>query len=384
MNETAQREAGDGSYAMAVVVALLTGAVAVVCAVVLRIPMRDPDGFLGPTYIRLPLIAAGLLAVDVVPRAIRRARAPREMGRQVLDVYRERWPWRRLRPVFIGLAAFYATYVSYRTLKGFLPLLRPNLVDDQLRRFDEAVTGGVQPAVLLHNLLGTGISAHVLSWVYLAFLVFVPASLGLVLVANGRARQASWYVTALCLNWAFGTASYYLLPSLGPVYFEPGLFTSLPATGASELQSSLLASRALVVTDPHVTERVQSIAAFASLHVSIIFTAALIAQLVLRSKAIRAALWVYFVLTTLSTIYFGWHYLADGLAGLGIGLASVLLAAWGTGQFRRRAVLAGGSAENSTEDTTEHEPASTATDGPGWTWPTVRLRRPSENSPSAP
>jgi hypothetical protein len=336
MDEAADRDVRDRTYVMAVVVALGTGAVAVVCAIVLGIPLRDPDGFLGPTYVRLPLIAGLLIAADVVPRAVMRVRSFRGAWPEILRIARERWPWRRLRPVLIGLGAFYLTYVSYRNLKHYLPFLRPNLVDDELRDLDEAMTGGTAPAQLLHDVFGTGVSAHVLSWVYLAFLVFVPASLGMALVVKGRSRDASWYVTALCLNWSLGTASYYVLPSLGPVYGEPSLFAGLPETGTSLLQDSLLESRALVVTDPG-TERVQSIAAFASLHVSIVLTAALIAQIVLTSVVARATMWVFFSLTAVATIYFGWHYIVDDVAGVAIAVVSVVLAAWGTGRFSRPA-----------------------------------------------
>jgi hypothetical protein len=366
MDEPAVRAVRGGAYGMAVGVALATGAVAVVCAVVLGLPLRDPDGFLGPTYVRLPLIVALMLAVDVVPRALVRARSPRAVAEQVLLIARDRWPWRRLLPVLIGLAAFYATYVSYRNLKHFLPLLRPNLVDDELIALDRAMTGGSAPAQFLHDLLGTGVAAHVLSWVYLAFLVFVPASLALALVSRGRSREASWYVTALCLNWSLGTASYYALPSMGPIYSQPGVFSALPETGTWQLQMSLLESRALVVTDPGATDRVQSIAAFASLHVSIVLTAALIAQLVLSSVALRSLLWVFFGLTAIATIYFGWHYLVDDIAGVAIAVAAVLLAGWGTGQFRRPAAL-----EDAVEQDAGRAPAP------------ARLRRRTQASPSA-
>src|SRR3954469_22378113 len=136
MNEPAGRAVDEGRYKMAVVVALASGAVAVASAVYLGLPLRDPDGFLGPTYIRLPVLVALLLAADVVPRALIRVRSVRAVPRQILLVARERWPWRRLRPALIGLVAFYGTYVSYRNLKHFLPLLRPDLVDDELLRLD--------------------------------------------------------------------------------------------------------------------------------------------------------------------------------------------------------------------------------------------------------
>ncbi|MDP9391637.1 MAG: phosphatase PAP2 family protein [Actinomycetota bacterium] len=337
MDEPAVRDGRDGAYGMAVIVAAVTVAVAVVCALYLGLPLRDPDGFLGPTYVRLPLIVVMLLVADVVPRALLRARSPRDALEQLVQVARRRWPWRRLRPALLGLAAFYATYVSYRNLKHFLPLFRPDLVDEELLQLDRDMMGGPAPAELVHDLLGTGAAAHVLSWIYLAFLMFVPASLALALVSRTRAREGSWYVTALCLNWSLGTASYYLLPSRGPIYAAPELFWRLPETGTSQLQDSLWVSRLFVLIDPYGTERIHSIAAFASLHVSIIFTAALIAQLTLRSIPIRVVLWAFFVLTTTATIYFGWHYIVDDIAGLLIGGAAVALAGWWTGQFGRSA-----------------------------------------------
>jgi hypothetical protein len=368
MSEAAVRGDREAPYKMAVTVAVTTAAVAVVCALSLGLPLRDPDGFLGPTYVRLPVIAALMLAFDVVPRALARTRSLRGASTEIVRVARERWPWRRLRPALIGLAAFYGTYVAYRNLKHYLPILRPNLVDDELRALDEAMTGGVPPAELLHDLLGTGVTAHVLSWVYLAFLLFVPASLGLALAWKGLSREASWYVTALCLNWSLGTASYYLLPSMGPVYAEPGVFSALPETGTWDLQMSLLVSRSLVITDPDATSRVQSIAAFASLHVSIVLTAALIAQLVLSSVAVRAALWTFFGLTAIATIYFGWHYIVDDVAGVAIAVIAVVVAGWGTGQFRRSPAAS--------EDT--------AAESPGWgSQAAARLRRRPEASPSA-
>ena len=64
---------------------------------------------------------------------------------------------------------------------------------------------------------------------------------------------------------------------------------------------------------------------------------ALVAQYTLRTPLIKIVLWAYVVLVTISTTYFGWHYIADDIAGLAIALVSVYLAALGTGQkFDRR------------------------------------------------
>lgn len=326
---------GRWPYGLAVALAVGSVLVAVTVTRALDLPLRDPDGVAGPAYVRLPLVVALFLAADVLPRALRRSAGRGGAGPALREVVRERWTRSRLVMVAAGLASFYATYLSYRNLKGALPFARDRLHDLALLDLDRAIAFGVDPATVLHSLLGTGLAAHVLSAVYLLFLAFVPVSLGLALVAARSPRVGAWYVTALCLNWLLGTASYYLLPSLGPVFVRPGLFTDLPATGVTALQRSLFETRLDVFVDPFGAEAAQGIAGFASLHVSIVFTAALIAHLLGLHRAVRWSLWTFVALTAVATIYFGWHYLVDDVAGLAIGALAVYIAGRATGQLPR-------------------------------------------------
>jgi membrane-associated phospholipid phosphatase len=140
-----------------------------------------------------------------------------------------------------------------------------------------------------------------------------------------------WFITAQCICWALGTASYYAIPTLGPNFFFPWLYADLPKTGVADLQDALFYSRQNILFDPFA-DGVQSVAGFASLHVAITVSLALVGQYTLRTRALRIALWVYVGLTAISTTYFGWHYIADDIAGLAIALVAVYLAALGTGQ----------------------------------------------------
>ena len=310
--------------AFAALLAAGSAVVAIAVALSFDLPLRDPDGVAGPAYVRLPGIVALFVLADVVPRLIRRRTL------SVVTVLRERWTRDRVLLVAVGLASFYLTYVSYRNLKNALPFARPEVMDEALFELDRAMAFGHEPSTVLHELLGTGIAAHVLSFAYLLFLAFVPLSLAAALVWGRNARIGSWYVTALCLNWLLGTASYYLVPSLGPIFVRPGLYADLPVTGVSALQQSLSESRARVIADPSGADTIAGIAGFASLHCSIVFTAALIAHLVGLHRLIRWSLWVFFALTLLATTYFGWHYLVDDAAGMLIGAASVAIAARAT------------------------------------------------------
>ena len=305
-------------YAFAVALALLTAAVAVTVAAAYDLPLRDPDGIAGPAVVRLPAIVLAFLLADVVPRAVRR--------RALLPVVRERLSTQRLAVVAVGLGSFYLTYVGYRNLKGALPFSRPDVLDPELLRLDRLMALGHEPSDLLHTLLGTEVAAHALSAVYLLFLAFVPLSLGAALVWGRDVRTGAFWVTALCVNWALGTVSYYLVPSLGPVFVRPGLFADLPETGVSALQESLADARAAVLADPVGADAIAGIAGFASLHTSITLTAALVAWRLGLPLTVRVALWAFFALTVVATTYFGWHYAVDDLGGVVIALVAVAVA----------------------------------------------------------
>jgi len=307
-------------YAFAVLLAAVAAVVSVVVAASFELPLRDPDGIAGPAYVRLPLIVVLFLTADIVPRLVRRR------GASVVQVLRTRLSPERLGLVAAGMASFYVSYVAYRNLKGALPFARPTLHDEQLLRLDEWMAFGHDPALLLHDLLGTGTAAYVLSSVYLVYLLFVPLSLGAALVWGRNVRIGSWYVTALCLNWLLGAVSYYLVPSLGPVFVQPERYAVLPETGVSLLQENLARARLMVLADPTGADAIAGVAGFASLHCSVVFTAVLMAHLARLPIVVRAALWVFLLLTVTATAYFGWHYLIDDVAGLLLGAVSVLIA----------------------------------------------------------
>ena len=93
-----------------------------------------------------------------------------------------------------------------------------------------------------------------------------------------------------------------------------------------------MGQRPLVLADPSGTDALHGIAGFASLHVSVVATALFFAIRAGMATSVRAAAWLYLLLTALATIYFGWHYLLDDVAGLVIAWVSVVIGAWATGQ----------------------------------------------------
>lgn len=326
------------AYVLLVGTAVVMGFLAVLTALLLGEGLKDPDGSLGPSWVRLPLMVLSAFALDVVPRSLwrsrRNGRGFRTEARALID---EHWTRERVKLVLVGLVGFYVTYVSYRNLKNFLPQVNDTKYDLALHRIDKALMFGNEPAIVLHRLLGEDYAAHVLAFVYVLFLPIAPLSLIVYLVWARNISFGYWYATAQCLAWSLGTASYYLLPTLGPNFAFVWLYADLDQTAVAQMQSSLWYSRIDTLWEPLDTDSIQSVAGFASLHVGIIGTLALITHYTVRHAWIRWSMWVFFALTVLSTLYFGWHYIADDIAGALIAVVSVWLGGIATGQkFDRR------------------------------------------------
>jgi len=309
------------------VVTLIAAAVATRAA---GVPFRDPEYAVGHRLALMGCVVALLVVLDVVVRAGSRSQRLTPSLAAMRSVRRERWTLRRAVAVASALISFYVTYLAYRNLKSIVPLLRPGeLFDRQLAEVDRGLFGGHDPATLLHTLLGTGIAAEVLSVVYYAFFFFVPVSLALGLVFAARPQGGIFYALALSIDWGLGAASYYLLPALGPVYTAG--FADLPATETSHLQAVLIRQRVGFLIDPAAAGAHQGIAAFASLHTAIIFTAAVAAHMWGLGRRLRIGLWVLCGLTVVATVYLGWHYVVDDLAGAVIGTMALALAQGLTG-----------------------------------------------------
>jgi hypothetical protein len=161
--------------------------------------------------------------------------------------------------------------------------------------------------------------------VYMLFFLFIPGTLAVALVFSRDMRGGLFYATALSLNWLLGAGSYFLLPSLGPIYVDPGTFAGLPHTDAGQLQAALLDQRLEFLRDP-ATGSAQSIGAFASLHVSIFLTGALATHVLGLPRPVKVVAWVLAALTVGATVHLGWHYVADDLGGVAIAVLALALA----------------------------------------------------------
>jgi hypothetical protein len=327
----AVRVAGWRAIAAGPAVAVVTVIIALVATQDVDVPLRDPDHVAATYFVLVGLGVAGLVLLDVAIRAARIEGTFPPSREGMKRVRRERWTTARAVTAGSALLGFYVTYMAYRNLKAVVPLVRPDvLFDRQLADLDRSLFGGHDPATLLHTLLGTGVSTHVLSTAYVAFILFLPLTIGVALVFSRDLRAGLFYTTAQSINWLLGAASYFLLPALGPVYAEPALFAGLPHSEAAHLQGVLLDQRIAFLREPAVATP-QAIAAFASLHISMSFTAAVAAHLLGLGRRVKIALWVWFGITMTGTVYLGWHYVVDNIAGIVLGLMALALAGFLSG-----------------------------------------------------
>jgi hypothetical protein len=286
------------------------------------VPLRDPGGKMFSGRLTSAVILLAVLAlVDANVRTGLRGWTVR----RVVSKLRERWLTVRLPLAIAGLVAYHLVYVCYRNLKSWDAFNQVR--DAELNRFEAWLFFGNTPASLMHDVLGQDMAAHVLAAVYISFTYLVPLSLVSALVFVDRIRDGYVFLMSAIWIWVLGTASYYLIPSLGPFASAPGDFEQLPHTGITDRQAEYLTQRAHLLETPDAPDAFASISAFASLHVA--FTC--MVMLMLHYYGRRAAaivLGVYLGLTMLATVYFGWHFVIDVPAGVALAVLAVLLGRW--------------------------------------------------------
>jgi len=319
------------AYVFLVVNAAVMGAWAAITAWHLDRPLLDPEGsFLGPSWLRLPILCFGALFLDLVPRAVWLSRGrPRLMPGIVRERWHQHWSRDRLLLVVLGIVCFYVIYVCYRNLKSFLPLVSDRMYDRELHMLDRVLFFGHDPGLVFHQVLGDTVVAHLLSSFYLLFIPMVAILVTVWLVWSRNLSYGWWFVTSQGVAWTLGTLSYYALPTLGPGLEYPFIYGSLAQTGTTDLMNSLVNARHGVIW---ADGQAQTVAGFASLHTAISLLWALMVQYTVRNRAIRIVFWINFGLTVVATLYFGWHYIADDIAGVMIALVAFYVGGRVSGQ----------------------------------------------------
>src|SRR3982750_2223805 len=92
-------------YTFAVCLSVLVGITTIIVSGHVDVPLRDPDGFLGPAYIRLPVIGLIFFAVGIVPAAIRRGKI-RGFSAALRQILRDEGNWQGVGTITAGRLRF--------------------------------------------------------------------------------------------------------------------------------------------------------------------------------------------------------------------------------------------------------------------------------------
>jgi membrane-associated phospholipid phosphatase len=294
------------------------------------IPFRDPGGAFLLSRVLLTLwIFLGLLTLDGLLRTGR----PRNL-RRVWATLRRRWPPGRLALAWAALLAYHLTYFTYHNLKSWDAFNSPR--DVMLTAWDRWLFFGHSPAVLLHEVFGHHVASRVLMVWYETFPTLVVVAFPAAVVLATRIRDAYVGTAAFVWVWILGTATYYLIPSLGPFHAEPGDFSGLPHMMIQDTQARYIAQRDYLLAHPHAGDAFAQVAAFASLHVGVTATMLGLAWWH-RLRRTTIALGVFLVGTMVATVYWGWHFAVDVPAGLTIAALAWWLAPRTVGVRRQAA-----------------------------------------------
>jgi membrane-associated phospholipid phosphatase len=283
------------------------------------IPIRDPNGeiFRGRLAISLALFALLVLA----EAAVRKRRNQWSTARSADDL-RTRWPRERLVLALSGLVAYYVVYACYHNLKSWDVLNTPR--DDLLLHVDAALFLGHSPAVLLHDVFGQKAAAYVMAVIYESFGYLVTLTVVATMAFAQRIREGYVFLASSLWVWILGVGSYYLIPSLGPFVAAPRDFAQLPHTVISTTQTKYLAQRNYLLHHLHASDAFAQISAFASLHVA--FTCVILLMMhYYRFRRATIAMALYLAATIVATVYLGWHYVVDDIAGLVLAVLAVTL-----------------------------------------------------------
>lgn len=228
------------------------------------------------------------------------------------------------------LSAISLMFVGFINLKHLIPHINSTLYDPQLAEMERGLFGGRILSQIFIDQLPRH-AANVLTYGYTFFYTYV-ALLIFFFILQRDERLAHEVCCVFVCTWFLGVVTVYVVPTLGPCFYLPELFSSLPPTRVTEMQAELWEMKQFVMANPQSRRSVYLISGLPSLHLAVPIVGSFYFGKF--SRLLSIASWTFVWITALTTIYFGWHYLADDIASVILSVVSITLGRWCCKGFR--------------------------------------------------
>ena len=237
----------------------------------------------------------------------------------------EAWPAKRMlraldpaRVAAIVLATLLGSITAgaFSALKAAIPLVVPFYLDPALGGFERAIFG-TDPWRISHAMLGW--ATPFIDRFYLSWLPVMLVAFNLVLLSKPSSLKTRSLIAYVVMWPAVGTIGSYLLSSAGPIFQDAlfggqsGLIAALEREGAAgNLQAYHYLWNAYANRHNALGG---GISAMPSMHIAMACWLAL----TLRGMAPRMQWlgWIYMAVIWVGSVHLGWHYVSDGVVGIG-------------------------------------------------------------------
>lgn len=210
-------------------------------------------------------------------------------------------------------------YYAYSHLKVLIPLINQANYDDLFFNLDKIVFFGRSPTLEMLKINFRPFT-KLMYLSYASFYAAFPLSFAVAFLAKNK-EEVRRLIFGILTIYFIGMIFYYLLPAWGPLFYTPDLFAHIPNVWHKILWEGHLAIQNNTAT--YGPTPFLGVAAFPSLHAAHMIFLFLVAR--------RYHRWLFYLyipwtaLLCIATIFMGWHYVVDLIAGALIALVAILI-----------------------------------------------------------
>ncbi|MDD5428095.1 MAG: phosphatase PAP2 family protein [Candidatus Omnitrophica bacterium] len=204
-------------------------------------------------------------------------------------------------------------YVGISNIKPLVPLYSREVYDGLLLRADTLLLGGFDwPARIcrFHN----PFLNKIFNISYLSLFPMFGVTISFLAYTKNISAMRK-FILSLMIVTLIGNLWHFLMPSMGDVYINPARYADISGVYVRNIQDFLYNKHLEILSAPGSfrTAPFIGIAAIPSVHIAnfLIFMFAIRGY----SRLLSAVYSVVFIGLFCSTLYFGWHYIIDNIAG---------------------------------------------------------------------